>query len=205
MRTGAPFEKARMAPGVPTPTPISALPEITACRVSPAPCVPKLSRTMPCFWKIPAFMPSVGTWLDQASIWPTATLSASCAPAGAVRPHTTERTAKRTNMEPRRDFDLWPCMVLLLPPATLSLRTLAGNTPKKGLHNLFPPHPAAIHLELEPAHRRAAEMPAEARARGTAPHDLVGEKRMQIVHRVDLRRRGRGPGGAPAHALCGAE
>src|SRR5262245_44858878 len=102
-----------MAPGVPTPTPISALPEITACKVSPAPCVPKLSRTMPCFWKIPAFMPSVGTWLDQASIWPTATLSVSCAPAGAAKPH--EAATERTAQKPRKDFHLWPFMVFLLP------------------------------------------------------------------------------------------
>src|SRR5258707_13079474 len=31
-------------------------------------------------------MPSVGTWLDQASIWPTATLIVSCAQAGAAKP-----------------------------------------------------------------------------------------------------------------------
>ena len=53
-RTGAPFEKARMAPASPTPMPISALPEITACRVSPAPWVPKFSSAMPCFLKMPA-------------------------------------------------------------------------------------------------------------------------------------------------------
>ena len=40
MRTGAPLENARMAPAVPTPAPISALPEITAWMVSPAPAVP---------------------------------------------------------------------------------------------------------------------------------------------------------------------
>ena len=38
-RTGAPFEKAPRTPAVPTPSPRSTLPEITACRVSPAPWV----------------------------------------------------------------------------------------------------------------------------------------------------------------------
>src|SRR5262245_15617963 len=36
-------------------------------------------------------------------------------------------------------------------------------------------------------------MPGEACAGGAAPHDLVGEKWMQVLHRVDLARRGRGP------------
>ena len=49
-----------------------------------------------------------------------------------------------------------------------------------GLNNLFPPHPAAIHFELEPAHRRPAEMPGQPRARGAAPHDLAGEEGMQV-------------------------
>jgi hypothetical protein len=39
--------------------------------------VPKVSNTMPCFWKMPAFMPSVGAWFAQASIWPIATLTVS--------------------------------------------------------------------------------------------------------------------------------
>src|SRR5215831_12219323 len=32
---------------------------------------------MPCFWKMPAFMPSVGAWFAQASIWPIATFRVS--------------------------------------------------------------------------------------------------------------------------------
>src|SRR6185295_14031694 len=70
-----------MAPDVPMPTPMSAEPEITACSVSPAPCVPKFSSSMPCFWKIPACIPSVGIWFAQASICPIATLILSCADA----------------------------------------------------------------------------------------------------------------------------
>jgi hypothetical protein len=64
------------------PIPISAEPEITACSVSPAPCVPKVSSAIPCFWKMPAFKPRVGAWLAQASIWPIATFTASAARVG---------------------------------------------------------------------------------------------------------------------------
>src|SRR5262249_59601325 len=54
-------------------------PEITAWMVSPAPWVPKVSSAMPCFWKMPAFTPSVGIWFAQASIWPIATFTTSAA------------------------------------------------------------------------------------------------------------------------------
>ena len=48
MRIGAPLAKAPSAPSVPMPIPISALPEITACWVSPVPCVQTASTAMPC-------------------------------------------------------------------------------------------------------------------------------------------------------------
>ncbi len=83
-RIGAPREKARSTPDSPTLTPKSALPEITACTVSPAPAVPKFSSVMPCFLKMPAFCPSTGACPLQISSWPMATLKASCAAAGAV-------------------------------------------------------------------------------------------------------------------------
>jgi hypothetical protein len=54
-RIGAPFANARSTPCVPTLTPKSELPEMTACTVSPAPAVPKISSVIPCFLKIPAF------------------------------------------------------------------------------------------------------------------------------------------------------
>src|SRR5439155_27263547 len=38
-RTGAPFEDAESTPMIPAATPMSTLPEITACCVSPPPCV----------------------------------------------------------------------------------------------------------------------------------------------------------------------
>ena len=84
VRTGAPRANARMAPAVPMPMPISAEPEITAWMVSPAPWVPKLSSARPCLAKMPAFMPSVGAWLAQASIWPIAILMVSAARAAGI-------------------------------------------------------------------------------------------------------------------------
>jgi hypothetical protein len=75
IRTGAPLENARMMPAAPTPAPISALPEITAWMVSPAPCDPIFSSTKPCFLKMPASWPSVGAWFSQLLICPIASLS----------------------------------------------------------------------------------------------------------------------------------
>ena len=83
-RTGAPLENARIAPATPTPAPRSALPEITAWMVSPAPCVPTASMTRLCFLKMPASWPSVGAWFSQLLIWPIAIFSVSCACAGTL-------------------------------------------------------------------------------------------------------------------------
>ncbi len=75
----------------------------------PAPCVPKFSSSMPCFWKIPAFMPSVGVILAHASIWPIATFSLSAANAGCgdhvlreqrLRPRLVHATASVTPSYP---------------------------------------------------------------------------------------------------------
>ena len=75
MRTGAPFEKARITPAAPTPAPISAEPEMTAWMVSPAPRVPTAFMTRPCFLKMPASWPSVGAWFSQLLICPIAIVS----------------------------------------------------------------------------------------------------------------------------------
>ena len=77
MRTGAPVANARMTPATPTPMPMSALPEIIGCKVSPAPAVPKVSSTRPLLLKMPASWPSVGGWFSQLLIWPIATFSVS--------------------------------------------------------------------------------------------------------------------------------
>ena len=58
-RTGAPLANAPITPVVPTPTPMSTLPEITACCVSPPPCVQRISSSSPCFLKMPASLASV--------------------------------------------------------------------------------------------------------------------------------------------------
>ena len=56
---------------------MSALPEITAWIVSPAPWVPKFSSTSLRFLKMPASWPSVGAWFSQLLIWPITSLSVS--------------------------------------------------------------------------------------------------------------------------------
>src|SRR5215475_12580889 len=56
-------------------------------------------------------------------------------------------------------------------------------------NDAFPADRAAVHLVFEALHRRPRIMPGQPGARRPAPHDLVGEKRMQVVHGVDLRRR----------------
>src|SRR5215475_15322524 len=61
------------------------------------------------------------------------------------------------------------------------------------LHDAFPTDGAAIHLEFELLHRRARIVPGQPGTRRAAPHDLVGEERIEVAHGVDLRRRGVGP------------
>src|SRR5262249_40894012 len=50
---GAPCAAAPMTPMVPTATPMSTLPEVTACCVSPLPDVNTISRSRPCSLKNP--------------------------------------------------------------------------------------------------------------------------------------------------------
>src|SRR5262249_18007247 len=118
-RTGAPCTKTRMAPEVPTPIPTSALPEMIGCSVSPAPWVPKVSSTSPCFWKMPACIPSVGTWFSQLLIWPIATFSLSCACTAADG----AKAARVATMIAKHLGDL----IMLFPP-TLSLVEGARDT-----------------------------------------------------------------------------
>src|SRR3954468_6517043 len=47
---------------------------------------------------------------------------------------------------------------------------------------------ADIHLVIEPLHRRAGVMPGQPGARRAATDDLVGEKRVDVEDRIDLRR-----------------
>src|SRR3954447_11004585 len=81
MRIGAPLAKAPSAPNVPMPIPISALPEITACWVSPVPWVQTASIATPCLAKMPAPSPNWTGDESQLPHWPTATFSTSAADA----------------------------------------------------------------------------------------------------------------------------
>src|SRR5215510_3908570 len=57
-------------------------------------------------------------------------------------------------------------------------------------HDAFLADRAAVHLEFELLHRRPRIVPGQPGARRAAPHDLVAEKRIEVAHGVDLRRRG---------------
>jgi len=81
VRTGAPFAKALIAPIVPAAMPTSTLSAITACCVSPLPCVYRRSRVSPCFLKMPARWPTSATDDAQFPLCPTASFRLSCAPA----------------------------------------------------------------------------------------------------------------------------
>src|SRR5450631_1953046 len=59
---------------MPVATPISTLPEITACCVSPPPCVQRISSSMPCFLKMPRRWPTSEIVVSQLPRWPAATL-----------------------------------------------------------------------------------------------------------------------------------
>src|SRR5215472_18555831 len=57
-------------------------------------------------------------------------------------------------------------------------------------HDALPADGAAFHFEFEPFHRRPRVVPGQPGARRAAAHDLVAEKRIEVAHGVDLRRRG---------------
>ena len=46
---------------------------------------------------------------------------------------------------------------------------------------------AHIHLEIETLYRRACEMPGQAARARPAADDLVGQERMDVEDRIDLR------------------
>src|SRR5262249_7379472 len=94
----------------PIPTVRSAEPEITACNVSPPPEVPKISRTRPCFLKMPARCPSRGASTAHRPSCPIATLSVSC--ADAPEPATAMDAASRSDNIPRR-LRVVACMALV--------------------------------------------------------------------------------------------
>src|SRR5580692_6528185 len=104
-----------MTPATPTPMPISALPEMIGCMVSPAPAVPKFSRVSPCFLKMPASWPSVGIWFSQLLIWPMATLNPSSARAADATPVSGATIAKAQTQTARDQVvALFRCMTVLL-------------------------------------------------------------------------------------------
>src|SRR6202030_842960 len=61
------------------------------------------------------------------------------------------------------------------------------------LHNRLTVRSPAIHLVFEPLHGRPGIRPRQPGMGGAAAHDLVGEKRIEGVDRVDLSGGGVGP------------
>src|SRR3546814_15177293 len=54
----------------------------------------------------------------------------------------------------------------------------------------FARDPAHIHLVVEIFHRRAAELPRQTATCRAAADDLIAEEGIEIINRVDMRRRG---------------
>src|SRR4051794_9524552 len=52
------------------------------------------------------------------------------------------------------------------------------------------PHAAAVHLVFQLDDWRPGEMPSQAGPRRSAPNDLLGKKRIEIVDGIDLGRGG---------------
>src|SRR5262245_44826614 len=86
-----------------------------------------------------------------------------------------------------------------------------STSPERALDHPLTADAATVHLVFEPAHGRAGEVPGEAGPRRTAAYDFVGEEGVEVVHGIDLRRRGIGPAEAeraePAfhlaeHVMC---
>src|SRR5436190_13322436 len=96
-RTGARLENADMTPMTPAATPMSTLPEMTACCVSPPPCVYSGSSTRLYFLKMPSFWPISATDVSQLPRWPIASFSVSWANAGAPAANANAATTPATS------------------------------------------------------------------------------------------------------------
>src|SRR4051794_33545932 len=79
---GAPFIAAARTPVVPAATPMSVLPEITACRVAALPAEYEISNSIPFRAKIPARFPNSETETSQSPIVPLVTRTRSAAKSG---------------------------------------------------------------------------------------------------------------------------
>src|SRR5262245_41992317 len=116
-----------MTPSVPAATPMSTLPAITACMVSPLPLVNSSSRSRSCLRKMPARSPSAAGAPCHISRCPTAILSLSAAKAGMVASHPAMAAARQIPT-------LWITAALIAVAASAPWKNLrARRRPRKRL------------------------------------------------------------------------
>src|SRR5947209_6073936 len=74
-------------------------------------------------------------------------------------------------------------MTSVCSPQRKILRKVSFKPPTLS-QNFLIQYPPAVHLVLQPRDRWPIEVPGETRMGRSPPHDLVGKKRMQIMHGV---------------------
>src|SRR6266481_2357654 len=122
-----------MTPSVPAATPMSTLPAITACIVSPLPLVNSSSRSRSCLRKMPARSPSAAGAPCHISRCPTAILSLSAAKAGMVASHPAMAAARQIPT-------LW---------ITAALIALAASAPWENLRPRRRPRKRPVRVLME--------------------------------------------------------
>jgi hypothetical protein len=73
------------------------------------------------------------------------------------------------------------------------LSTCIFNVGRSASDHQFVGDAAYIHLEIKAQHRRAREMPGQTARDSSAADELVGQERMDVEDRLDLRRGHRVP------------
>src|SRR5262252_4208509 len=129
-----------MTPSVPAATPMSTLPAITACMVSPLPLVNSSSRSRSCLRKMPARSPSAAGAPCHISRCPTAILSLSAAKAGMVASHPAMAAARQIPT-------LW---------ITAALIAVAASAPWKNLRPRRRPRKRLLGIRVVMEKRRSS-------------------------------------------------
>src|SRR5207248_2755448 len=130
----------------------------------------------------PACRPYRNSWRDRA--WRSEATSAprrrrhsraGTSPARRARHRPPCRASTpKTKRAPQASCSMNPS------PTNCSVGTGSGN-------DELPRDGATIHLIFQLAHGWPRVVPGQAAPRGAAPHDLVGQKRIKVLHGIDLR------------------